>query len=356
MLKKLDELSVSAWALLAAGVVVSLVILAIGENPIAVGRALIDGAFGGPRRVANTLQYAIPLTLSGLAVALAFRGGLFNIGVEGQLYVGAFAAAIVASPVASRTAGEGLATACGPLAILAAILAGVTAGAFWAGIAGALKSLRGVNEVIATIMLNWIALFLVGYLVNLPSFKATGDIPQTAEIAAGGRLPGLFPLSGDGAVMAGSGLLLALTTLLAVVWLFGRSVLGYEIRAVGHNPSAAEAAGIPVRGRLLQTMLLSGAIAGLVGADQVLGVHHRFIANFSPGFGYLGIAIALLGRNHPVGIVIAAFLFAALKGGALQMDALTNVPREMITVLQAVLLLFVAAAAGVRARMGARET
>lgn len=347
-----DEISVSLWALLAAGIVVSLIILAIGQNPLTVGRELAAGAFGGPRNIANTIEYAVPLTLAGLAVAFAFRCGLFNIGVEGQLYVGAFAAAVVAARIAPLAAGgDGSA----PHALLAAIVAGVLAGALWASIAGGLKAILGVHEVIATIMLNWIALLLVGYLVNLPAFKATGDIPQTAEIAAGGCLPGLFRIAEGPPVWIGSGLLIAVALALAVGYALRRTALGYEIRAVGHNPTAAEAAGIPVRRRLFLAMLLSGAIAGLLGAEQVLGVHHRFIENFSPGYGYIGIAIALLGRNHPVGIACAAFLFAALKGGALRMDALTSVPREMIVVFQAIVILFVAVAAGAKGRLLGRS-
>lgn len=346
-----DEMSVSLWALLAAGIVVSLIILAIGQNPLTVGRALVAGAFGGPRNIANTIEYAVPLTLAGLAVAFAFRCGLFNIGVEGQLYVGAFAAAVVAARIAPLAAGGGSA----PHAVLAGIIAGMIAGALWAAIAGGLKAALGVHEVIATIMLNWIAFFLVDYLVNLSAFKATGDIPQTAEIAAGGCLPGLFGIAEGPPVWIGSGVLFAAALALAVGYTLQRTALGYEIRAVGYNPTAAEAAGIPVRRRLFLAMFLSGGIAGLLGAEQVLGVHHRFIENFSPGYGYIGIAIALLGRNHPVGIVGAALLFASLKGGALRMDALTNVPREMIVVFQAIVILFVAIAASVRRHLQTRE-
>jgi len=325
-------------AVAAAFLVGALVVTAIGENPFSIYAILFRGAFGSIDGVGNVLFNACPLVFAGLAVAFAFRAGLFNIGGEGQLYVGSFVCAWVA-----------LALPGAPAFVLVPILvlASAAGGAGWAALPGYLRARFGAHEVINTIMMNFIAIGLTSFLV-INVLKEPGQMtPQTAEIVVAGQLPRVAgALQAIGIPLPRANPLNAsILVALAAVWLawfiLHRTTLGYEIRAVGQNPSAAEYAGINVRRTLVLAMVLSGAFAGLVATNEVMGFRHRFLDNFSSGTGFMGIAVALLGKNAPLGVLLAALLFGVLNTGALEVDVFTTVPRELILVLQAVTIILV---------------
>jgi len=276
----------------------------------------------------NTVVQAAPLVLGGLSVGLAFKAGLFNIGAQGQFLMGALAAAGTGAAVAGWP---------GPLAILAAILAGCIAGAAWGFIPGALKAFTGAHEVVTTIMLNTIAASVVGWLVTGPllatgfSFDRTGDLGNAT-------LPILF---GTRNLHLG---VLASVLAVPVIWfLLWRLTLGFEIRTVGANPSAARYAGMRPAFLIVFTMSLAGLLAGLAGSMEILGITHFMNASYGTSVGFDSITVALLGRAHPVGIVLAALLFGALRAGAGLMQIKTHIPVEIVDVIQAIVLLFIAA-------------
>ncbi|NLL44020.1 MAG: ABC transporter permease [Firmicutes bacterium] len=303
-------------------------ILFVGENPLAAYKILFVESFGSLRNLATTLQRATPLMFTGMAVAFGYRAGLFNIGAEGQLYIGAFAAAWVGFTFTGLPRLIHL-----PLAIVG----GMLGGALWGSIPGYLKAKLGVHEVINTIMLNFVALYLTDWLATGP-FHGGSWVPETARIKATAALTRLYPPT-----RLSTGLFLALLAALAVYLVLWKTKQGYELRAVGLNPHAAEYGGINVAKNTILAMAISGALAGLAGTEQILGLHNRFIVRFSADLGFMGIAVALLGKNHPFGVILAAILFGALQTGSAAMDRLTAVPRELITIIQALIIFFVAA-------------
>jgi simple sugar transport system permease protein len=344
----LRELLFPLIAVLAAFIIGGVVILVIGDSPFEVYRLLLTSAFGLYDALGNftfdnwgyTLFYATPLIFTGLAVALAFKCGLLNIGAEGQLYVGAFAAAWV---------GITLATWPGAVLVPLSLLAAIAAGAAWGAIPGILKARFGSHEVINTIMLNFIAVGLLSYLTQ-NYYKEAGDpIMQTVPIAGQAHVARMHTLLQPLGIPFPQRIPLNIAFLLALlacflVWVFlWRTKWGYEIRAVGSSPAASEYGGISVRRQIVLAMALSGALAGMVGINEVLGYRYRYYHDFSPGYGFTGIAVALLGRNHPVGIVLAAILFGALFRGGLFVDIFTvKVSKDLVQVLQAIIILFVA--------------
>jgi simple sugar transport system permease protein len=344
----LREMLFPLVAVLSAFLIGGLIVWLIGDSPFEVYRLLLSSAFGFYDALGNftfdnwgyTLFYATPLIFTGLAVAMAFKCGLLNIGAEGQLYVGAFAAAWVGITFAKTPAAALI-----PAAILAAILAG----GVWGAIPGFLKARFGSHEVINTIMLNFIAVGLVSYLTQ-NFYKEQGDpIMQTTPIADHARIPRMHSLLAPLGVDFPERIPLNVSFLIALlacflVWVFlWRTKWGYEIRAVGSNPSAAEYGGISVRKQIVLAMAISGALAGMVGINEVLGYRYRYYHDFSPGYGFAGIAVALLGRNHPAGVVLAAILFGALNRGGLFIDIFTDkVSKDLVQVLQAIIILFVA--------------
>lgn len=315
-------------AVILALIVGSAFVLTVGENPFTAYKVLFQESFGSARGFATTLQRATPLMFTGLAVAFAFRSGLFNIGAEGQVYIGAFAAAWVGFTFTGLPKFIHL-----PLAIAA----GMAGGAIWAAIPGLLKAKFGIHEVINSIMMNYIAYFLTDWFVIGP-FAGSSWIPESPRVAASATLSRLMPPT-----RLTTAIYLALVAGAIVYFILWKTKLGYEIRAVGLNPTAAEYGGINVAKTMVIAMAISGALAGLAGMEQILGLNNRFIQRFSPDLGFMGVAVALLGKNHPVGIVLAAVLFGALQTGAAAMDRLTSVPRELITILQGVIIFFVAA-------------
>ncbi|MCK4546751.1 MAG: ABC transporter permease [Candidatus Eisenbacteria sp.] len=339
------ELGQALLPLALALAVGAVIILAIGENPLTVFGLMLRGSFGSLRRLSGTLQEASPMIFTGVSVALAFRAGLFNIGAEGQLLIGGFAAA---------WAGFALTGLPGPLHVVFCVVAAAAAGLVWGLIPGILKARLGVHEVINTIMLNYVALSLTNFLVGHPYFKEPGQIPQTRDIAASSVLPRFEFLYAHAKVNAG--LWVALAVMVAVGYLLARTRYGFEIKAVGYNPEASEAAGISKSRVIWTTMGLSGAIAGLAGAEQVLGVFRCFVSPFPFGYGFVGIAVALLARNNPLAVLPAALIFGALTSGAQEVDVHSGTPREITVVLQGIFVLFIACEFVLRRKRRVGET
>ncbi|HET6889566.1 MAG TPA: ABC transporter permease [Pyrinomonadaceae bacterium] len=333
----LRELLFPLIAVVAAFIVGGILILIIGDNPLQVYALLFGSAFSWPVGIGYTLFYATPLIFTGLAVLVAFRCGLLNIGAEGQLYMAAFATAWVGITFANASAWVLI-----PLCFIAAIVAG----GVWGGIPGVLKARFGSHEVINTIMLNFIAVALLSYFTQY-HYKAPGDpimqtvpIGENAHITRLGRfIPGFpewIPLN--------LAFVLALICCGLVYLFLWRTKWGYELRSTGTNPGAAEYGGISVRKQIVIAMTISGALAGMVGINEVLGYRYRYYDGFSDNYGFTGIAVALLGRNHPVGVILSALLFAILQRGGIPVDAFTeHVTKDIVQVLQGTIILFVAA-------------
>ncbi|HEU4432004.1 MAG TPA: ABC transporter permease [Pyrinomonadaceae bacterium] len=339
MPKFLRDLIFPLIAVVAAFIVGGILILLVGDNPIVAYRLLLGSALSWPDGIGYTLFHATPLIFTGLAVLVGFRCGLFNIGVEGQLYVAAFATAWVGITMAHRSAWVLV-----PLCFLAAILAG----ALWGGIPGVLKAYFGSHEVINTIMLNFIAVALVSYLTQYHYREANDPILQSAPIGWGAHIArlGKFIPGLPERIPLNLAFLLALLCCLLVYLFLWRTKWGYEIRATGSNPSAAEYGGISIRKQIVLAMAVSGALAGMVGINEVMGYRYRYYDGFSDNYGFTGIAVALLGRNHPVGVILAALLFAVLQHGGIYVDGFSeHVTKDIVQVLQGIIILFVAAEA-----------
>lgn len=338
-MKLFREILFPLIAVLAAFIVGGIFVLIIGDSPVETYRLLIGSALSWPDGIGYTLFYATPLIFTGLAVAVALRCGLLNIGAEGQLYIAAFATAWVGITFANLSAWILL-----PLACLAAVLAG----GVWGAIPGVLKARFGSHEVINTIMLNFIAVALASYFTQY-HYKAQGDpIMQTTPIGQGAHLTrlGSFIPGLPDRIPLNLAFILALIACALVYIFLWKTKWGYEIRATGANPLAAEYGGISVRKQIILAMTISGALAGMVGINEVLGYRYRYYDGFSANYGFTGIAVALLGRNHPVGVLLAALLFGMLIRGGIFVDAFTNhVSKDLVDVLQGIVILFVAAEA-----------
>jgi general nucleoside transport system permease protein len=325
-----------------AGVValiaITLALLAAGGYPAQTALlALWNGSVGSWYALTSaTLVRAIPLMLTGCAVAVAFRAGVFNIGAEGQFLVGATAATAVALAVPGG----------GWISAAVALGAGAVAGAAWAGIAALLRARFGVLEVISTIMLNFVALHAVSYLVRGPLQEPTHIYPQTSTIAEGIQLTRI-----PGAGRLHVGLLIALVVLIACGWIFRHTAAGFRLLAVGESPTAAESAGlIHVKRTTQRAFMASGALAGLAGGVEVLGVTYALYENISPGYGFTAIAVALLAGLDPWRVVLSATLFGALEAGAGAMQRDANVPSALVSVIEALLILAVIGAQTLRWR------
>lgn len=315
--------------------------------------ALFEGAFGNPARIveatgtllstgeprellealrpfAESLVISAPYIFAGLAVALGFRGGLFNIGAEGQLFAGGLASVYVGYSISGLPWYIHL-----PLALLA----GIVGGAIWGAIPGFLKARTGAHEVINTIMMNYVAFRLTDYLLQGGPMSRPDGLPITPEIKPSAYLPALFPRP----MRLHAGFFLALAVAALVYWFLWKTTHGFEIRMVGSNPDAARYAGVRITRTTVLTMALSGALAGLAGANQVLGLDHKLVRAFSTGYGFDSIALALLGNSHPVGVVLSSLLFGFLRGGAARMQSMAGVPVELIRVVQGMVIVFVAA-------------
>jgi ABC-type uncharacterized transport system permease subunit len=329
------ELLTIGFALAVAAVAGSLLIWFIGQSPIEVYGLLLKSTWGSSYGIGQVLFKATPLIFTGLAVAVAFKAGLFNIGAEGQLAAGSFIAAVCGAALPAALPG--------PIAVTLCVVAAMAAGAAVAALAGLLKTRYGAHEVINTIMLNFIVSALILWAGNSHFFVKytvqTRTIPDNATMSHLG-LPGSA---------VNTSLFLALGLTAAVAYFLNRTRRGFEWRAVGHNPRAAQNSGVQVAKVIVGAMALSGALAGAVAANYVLGYKHYYERDIGRGVGFMGIAVALLGRNHPLGIVAAALLLGTLSHGGLAVAAL--VPKDLVAILQAIIILTVAMAAAYRGRM-----
>ncbi len=326
--------------LLAAFLVSGLIVLLLGENPIEAVRLLVFGAFGYGEAIGYTLFYATNFIFTGLAVAIAFHCGLFNIGGEGQAYVAGLGVTLV-----------GLYLGFLPfiLAVPIAILAAALFGGIWAWIPGYLQARRGSHVVITTIMFNFIAAALMTYMVVNVLIKPGSQIPESGRYADSTLLPKIHEIAAAvGLTMSGSPLNLAFIIALiaaAMFWVFvWKTKWGYAIRVVGQNESAAVYGGISPARQIMLAMAISGALAAGVALNELMGSQHRLILNFPSGFGFVGIAVALMGRNHPVGIILAALLFGALyQGGSELSFDMPTISRDIVVVIQGLVILFAGA-------------
>ncbi|MFH2116162.1 MAG: ABC transporter permease [Spirochaetota bacterium] len=321
-------LCLSAVALTMAIFVSALIMAVCGYNPVEAFSAIFAGAFGSTRALSQTLVQATPLIFTGLAFTIARKASLINIGVEGQMYLGAMAAAWIGA------LDFGLP---GFIHLPLTILAGALAGGLLAGFVGWLKVRFGSNEVIATIVLNTIAINFTSYLANYP-LKAEGPTAQTNRILGTAELPRLVQ-----GYQLTAAFFLAVLVAIAIHVIMNRAILGYEIRCVGLNKAASETAGVNIGRVLVVSMLLSGAVAGLAGAFHVMGVDRRFIVGFSPGYGYDGISVSALAAEHPIGVIFSGLIFGVLRAGTTVLNRTTRIPTDFINVIQAFVIIFVSA-------------
>ncbi len=312
-------------ALIAAGIVLEL----SGKDALDTYRVLFEWGLGTSRARANSLLAATPLILTGLGTAIAFRAGIFNVGVEGSLYMGALAAA---------WAGFTFVDVPGVPLIALAFIAAAVAGGLWGLIPGYLKARLRVDEVVTTIMLNYVAIEFTSYMVQSGPFFVPGMANAMSKtVAEQARLPRFMERS-----QFNASFFIALACVAVMMFIMNRTRLGYETRLIGDNPLFARWSGVFVGSTILKVMFLSGLLGGLAGAGQVLGVHYNFTARFSRGFGFDGMTIALLARNSPLGVLIGALLFGALRSGGTTIELFTDVPIDLVDVVQALIIFFVA--------------
>ena len=313
-------------SLVLAAVALALVILALGRDPIQSGALFFRGAFGSETNLIETILKALPLTLAGLGAAVAFRAGAFNVGIEGQLTLGALAAAFAGYRIHLPPV----------IHVVAVLLAGMVAGGLYGFIPGWLKVRRQVNEIISSIMLNYPAFYFTHWAIIRVSGKGS-VMPATPFIDLTARLPIIIP-----GTRLHAGILLAIFLPFAIWYLLERTVLGYELRAVGHGPKAARLAGIRADQRAILAMVLSGALAGLAGAVEVAGVHYRLYDQLSPGYGFEAINVALVALLGPLAVPFSALFFGALKTGSTELQAFAKVPRQIGMLYQGIILAFIA--------------
>jgi len=312
-------------SVLAAFTVCGILISTEGINPVDAYVSLFVGAFGGTYAVTETLAKTAPLLFTSLGVSVAFACKVWNIGAEGQLYVGA---------VASTWVGLTFSEQPGIFVILLAFLISFIAGAVWAAVPGALKAKFGVNEIVTTLMLNYIAIFFVNYLLEGP-WRDPSGITYSPPLPLMSRFPYLI----EGTRLH-VGVLLAFLFVPITYLLLRRTVFGYEIRSVGNNPKAAKYGGIDISKCIILVMIISGGLAGLAGMSEIYGIQHRMIGGLSPGYGFLAVLVALVGKLNPIGVVFVAFLYGALLVGGDMMQRSVGVPVTLVFVLQALIVIF----------------
>jgi simple sugar transport system permease protein len=338
-----DTVLVPALSVIAAFLVAGLVVVGIGENPLTATRLLIQGSLGTGEGLGFTLFYATDFIFTGLAVAVAFHAGLFNIGGEGQATLGGLGAALVVLHLGFLP---------GFLLVPLGILGAAAFGALWAAIPGYLQAKRGSHIVITTIMFNWLASVLIVYLLVNVLREPTSMNPESATFPAASFIPFMHEfLAAFGIAIAPSQLNLSLFLALAAaygIWLLiYRSRLGYAIRVVGSNPNAAVYAGISPARITIVAMVISGALAGGLAVNELMGYQHRLLLEFTSGYGFVGIAVALMGRAHPVGIILASLLFGILyQGGAELAFEQPAITRDMVVVIGGIIILFAGALDG----------
>lgn len=334
-----DAVKFSLLSILLGLLVGAIVLVISGKSPVVAYGAMIEGIVGKPKYIAWTIIKATPYILTGLSIAFAFKTGLFNIGAEGQFIVGALVATLVGYSVQL------------PAIIhipLTMILAGL-AGGFWGSIAGFLKSKFGINEVIATIMLNWIAFYFSNFMVSnsfisVPNSEASVNIQESASIGID-WMKGLVGPS----TSVNWGIIISIILVFVIWFVLTKTTLGFELRAVGHNKDAAEYAGIDVGKSILKSMAIAGLLAGIAGAVQVMGVTHNItVLAAQEGYGFDGIAVALIANSNPIGVIFSGLLFGAFKYGGIKMQSVAGAPSEVINIVIGSIVYFIALSNGLR--------
>ncbi len=328
-------------ALLVALLVSGFILLVAGFNPIKAYQVMWEGAFGDTRATTEVLIRSTPLIIIGVGLAVAFRCNIWNIGAEGQFYVGA---------VLSAAGGIYLGNLPGVILIPLVLLLGVVGGELWGILAGYLKVRFGASEIVTTIMLNFIAIIGTGYLVTGPMIEEVGKFPQTAKIGEVAWLPRFLPPT-----RLHIGFIIAIVLAFAIYVLIYRTSTGYAIRAVGANPEAARYAGINVNANILLVMAISGGAAGLAGGIEVAGITYRLYQQISPGYGFTAIAVALLANNHPIGVIFTGILFGALSSGSEVMQMNAKVPSVLVFAIQGIVILSVVALGLYRIKIRGQE-
>lgn len=303
-----------------------IIILLSGYNPNEAYASLLRGSFGSTTQVLNTLFTATPLIFTGLATAISFKAGLYNMGAEGQFYIGSFFAAYVGFTFTDLPA---------VVHILFALLAGAVGGILFASIPAFIRAYFNVDEMVTTLMLNYVAILFTTYLASYP-FRAPGSSnPETIAIAESASI---------NRIMSGSqlhyGFVIAIIVFIVVYILLNKTVFGYEIESIGKNRSFSDAMGMNVPVKIILIMLTSGIISGLAGAVEVLGTHQKFFSGMGANYGWTGLTIALIGKYNPVGVFFGSILFGALKTGGSTMEIMTGVPRSLISILEGLIVIF----------------
>lgn len=325
-MKKIINIIGSILPIVIALLIGYFIVLLSGHDANEAFLLLVKGAFGSPRQVMNTIFAATPLIFTGLATAISFKAELYNMGAEGQLYLGAFVAAYLGFSL------QGLPAI---VHISICLVGGALAGAMFALVPAFIKAYLDVDEMVSTLMLNYVAILLTTWFASYP-FRAPGSSnPETVKImdsAVLGRVSETSQLH--------YGILIALMVFAAVYVLLEKTVLGYQITSIGKNRNFSRFVGMSVSTKMIWIMLLSGVISGLGGAVEVLGTHEKFVSGFSADYGWTGLTIALIGRHHPVGVLASAILFGALKNGGSTMEIMTGVPRSLISIIEGLIVLF----------------
>lgn len=312
-----------------AMVIGCIMIAALGASPLDAISYLMKGAFGSPANIAATLVKACPLIFTALCVCIAYRCGVFNLGGEGQFVMGSVASIWVALEWGLE----------GPLATVLCLLAGAIAGGLWGAIPGVLKITRGLNEMIVSIMLNYVAVLFMGLVYT--SWMRDGSVPQTAAVPAETQLSRIFP-----DLRVTWGIVIALVVVLLFHYFIFHTAMGFQLRAVGMNATASAFSGFPVKRLMLFSFVLSGAVAGLGGSVELLGTQYRLMTGYASGYGFDGVAMALIAQLNPLGTVLVVYFFAVLRTGATTMQVGTGVPTSVIDIIQALVIIFAVAGSG----------
>ncbi|WP_312645564.1 ABC transporter permease [Hydrogenoanaerobacterium sp.] len=318
----------SVLSILLSLLIASVFILAVGKSPVLAFSSLLKGSLGSVKAVANTLNKSVPLIITGLAAGFAFKSGLLNIGIEGQLHIGALFSILTAMNLPAGTPAV--------IAILMCIIAGMLGGMIWGALIGLLKVKCGINEVIIAILLNYIAIEFVSYMINYP-LQSAARLPETDQIPAQFRFPSLVERT-----QLSASLFLALAAVIVVYIIINKTTLGYKLRAVGDNASAAKAGGIAVTGLSVLAMAMSGAIGGLAGTTELLGTYGKLFDGFSGNCGFTGLAVAVLANNNPFVIILTGLLFGIMDSGARMMSIRAGLSANMVVVIQGLVIFFVA--------------
>ena len=325
MLKKYQNFLSYPIGLVIALLVFSITLQLLGYDPISALESIPDGAFGTPNRTSETLIRFIPLLLTAMAFLIAFKARFMNLGVEGQLYIGALIAYLVGAEMGGVS---------GFISIPLIFMAGFIGGVLWLAIPLIMKTKRGINEIFPTVVMNFIAMFVIAWLTAGPLKDPNSFNPRTHFLPESTWLHKIDPK-----YRLHVGVFLVVIIALLIYLILYKTTIGYKIRAVGQNPRAAEHGGVNVTKIIITAGLLSGGIAGLTGMMEIFGVHHYLISGFSPGFGFVGIAVAALGNFHPIGVIFAAFFFSVLQIGGESMQRGAGIPIDFIFIMQAVLVL-----------------